>query len=73
MAVERASFGLNFGECFTLLGVNGAGKTTTFKALTNDIVSTGGQVSIGGFDVAKKFALARKKIGFCPQGDVIFD
>lgn len=37
VAVERASFGLDFGECFALLGVNGAGKTTTFKSLTNDI------------------------------------
>jgi ABC-type glutathione transport system ATPase component len=36
LAVERASFGLEPGECFALLGVNGAGKTTTFKALTTD-------------------------------------
>ena len=34
VAVERTSFGLNYGECFALLGVNGAGKTTTFRALT---------------------------------------
>jgi ATP-binding cassette, subfamily A (ABC1), member 3 len=34
LAVERTSFGLNYGECFALLGVNGAGKTTTFRALT---------------------------------------
>ena len=34
LAVEKASFGLNYGECFALLGVNGAGKTTIFKALT---------------------------------------
>jgi len=34
VAVERTSFGLDYGECFALLGVNGAGKTTTFRALT---------------------------------------
>jgi ATP-binding cassette, subfamily A (ABC1), member 3 len=34
VAVENISFGLNYGECFALLGVNGAGKTTTFRALT---------------------------------------
>lgn len=34
VAVERTSFGLDFGECFALLGVNGAGKTSTFRALT---------------------------------------
>jgi len=30
LAVERISFGLDYGECFALLGVNGAGKSTTF-------------------------------------------
>ena len=35
-AVNNASFGLDAGDCFALLGVNGAGKTTTFKSLTND-------------------------------------
>lgn len=36
-AVEKTSFGLDYGECFALLGVNGAGKTTTFKSLINEI------------------------------------
>lgn len=35
VAVHNASFGLDYGDCFALLGVNGAGKTTTFKSLTN--------------------------------------
>lgn len=34
LAVEKASFGVEYGECFALLGVNGAGKTTIFKSLT---------------------------------------
>ena len=49
VAVERTSFGLNYGECFALLGVNGAGKTTTFKALTlGDSSQTAGQIMVGG-------------------------
>jgi ABC-type multidrug transport system fused ATPase/permease subunit len=36
LAVEKISFGLDYGECFALLGVNGAGKSTTFKTLTGD-------------------------------------
>lgn len=48
LAVERSSFGLDFGECFALLGVNGAGKTTTFKSLTNEIIPTSGDILIGG-------------------------
>lgn len=42
VAVKQASFGLQYGECFALLGVNGAGKTTTFKCLTNEVKPTGG-------------------------------
>ena len=40
LAVERISFGLNYGECFALLGVNGAGKSTCFKSLTADTEPT---------------------------------
>lgn len=50
-AVKRASFGLDYGECFALLGVNGAGKSTTFKSLTRDIQPTTGEITIQGFDI----------------------
>lgn len=66
LAVENASFGLEFGECFALLGVNGAGKTTTFKSLTNDIDPTSGHILINGKSIQKEFATLRKLIGFCP-------
>lgn len=56
LAVEKTSFGLDYGECFALLGVNGAGKTTTFKSLTSDILPTEGQISINGFDIIKEFS-----------------
>ena len=51
MAVENASFGLEYGECFALLGVNGAGKTTTFKSLTNDTDPTSGDILINGRNI----------------------
>ena len=51
LAVERTSFGLDYGECFALLGVNGAGKTTTFKSLTGEIAATSGLISINGMDI----------------------
>lgn len=50
-AVKQASFGLDYGECFALLGVNGAGKSTTFKTLTRDVLPTTGEITIQGFDV----------------------
>lgn len=56
LAVEKTSFGLDFGECFALLGVNGAGKTTTFKSLTNEILPTSGEISINGLDIRRNFS-----------------
>jgi ABC-type multidrug transport system ATPase subunit len=53
VAVEKVSFGLEYGECFALLGVSGAGKTTTFKCLTGEEVPTSGEVHINGFDITK--------------------
>lgn len=71
-AVRQASFGLDYGECFALLGVNGAGKSTTFKSLTREITPTTGEITIQGFNVQKEFEEARKLIGYCPQYDAIF-
>lgn len=51
VAVEKVSFGLEYGECFALLGVSGAGKTTTFKCLIGEETPSSGEVSINGYDV----------------------
>lgn len=72
LAAKHVSFGLEFGDCFALLGINGAGKTTTFKMLTGEVMPTEGEMHICGFDVKKKFSMARKQIGYCPQFDAIF-
>ena len=66
VAVEKTSFGLDYGECFSLLGVNGAGKSTTFKSLTYDIEPTSGELTINGLEVRRNFATVRKQIGYCP-------
>jgi ATP-binding cassette, subfamily A (ABC1), member 3 len=73
LAVERTSFGLEYGECFALLGINGAGKSTTFKALTCEIEQTSGDITIAGYDARRDFNQARKLIGYCPQYDAIFE
>lgn len=70
--MQQASFALDYGECFALLGVNGAGKSTTFKSLTREIAPTTGEITVQGFDVQKQFSDARKLIGYCPQYDAIF-
>ena len=67
LAVERASFAVNDGECFALLGVNGAGKSTTFKSLTNVVEPTSGEIGILGRNITRDFNLVRHRIGYCPQ------
>ena len=72
LAVEKASFAVDKGECFALLGVNGAGKSTTFKSLTNVVAPTGGSITIQGRDAAQDFNEVRHKIGYCPQQNALF-
>lgn len=66
--MKRVSFGLQYGECFALLGISGAGKTTMFKMITGECEPTEGQMEIIGNNVLKPGGLsdARKYIGYCP-------
>jgi len=41
-AVKNISFGLEYVECFALLGVSGSGKTTLFICLTGEIYPSSG-------------------------------
>jgi len=47
-AVRDVSFGLEYGECFALLGTSGAGKSTCLKCLTGEIYPSSGQLTIFG-------------------------
>lgn len=51
VAVKKVSFGLEYGECFALLGVSGAGKTTLFKCLTGEVYPSNGELTVNGYDV----------------------
>jgi len=74
-AVKKISFGLEFGECFALLGISGAGKSTLFKCLTGEIKPTAGQMGINGQNILNPSGLAqaRKDIGYCPQFDAQYE
>lgn len=50
-AIKDISFGLDYGECFALLGVSGAGKSTCFKCLTGEIYPTSGELTIHGNNI----------------------
>lgn len=73
-AVNNLNFSIQEGELFCLLGHNGAGKSTTINLLTGMLKpDNGGQISFFGMDYEKDLDLIRRKMGFCPQSDILYD
>lgn len=67
VAVNEVSFCVQEGEIFGLLGPNGAGKTTTISILATLLPPDAGEVTIGGYDLAKEANQIKPLIGFVPQ------
>jgi ABC-2 type transport system ATP-binding protein len=67
VAVDGIDLGVREGELYGLLGPNGAGKTTTISICTTRVLPTAGRAHIGGIDVVRSPALARRCIGVVPQ------
>jgi ABC-2 type transport system ATP-binding protein len=70
-AVDALDLRVDRGEIFGLLGPNGAGKTTTAGMLTTRVVPTSGQAIVGGIDVVKHPAAAKRLIGVVPQTNTL--
>ncbi|MEO1495206.1 MAG: urea ABC transporter ATP-binding subunit UrtE [Pseudomonadota bacterium] len=62
------------GEVTCVMGTNGVGKTSLLKALSGTHPRSGGEITFDGAPVVKSPAhtLARKGVGFVPQGRDIF-
>lgn len=56
-----------------LLGHNGAGKTTLIDIISGHNEKTSGQVLIDGYNIDTEPSEARRRVGFCPQFDVLFE
>ena len=67
VAADAVTFSVSAGEVFGLVGPNGAGKTTVIKMLTTLLKPTSGTARVGGFDIAREPASARRIIGYVPQ------
>ena len=65
--LKGASFTVNAGNIFALLGSNGAGKTTIVKILATLMRPDGGSAEICGYDVVKQAAQVRKSISLTGQ------
>ncbi|MCW8926199.1 MAG: ABC transporter ATP-binding protein [Xanthomonadales bacterium] len=67
-AVDDLSFTVDEGQVLGFLGPNGAGKSTTMKMLTGFLTPTSGTALINGIDVVGDSVMARRNIGYLPEG-----
>jgi ABC-2 type transport system ATP-binding protein len=70
-AVDDLDLEVYRGEIFGLLGPNGAGKTTTAGMLTTRVIPTSGTALVGGIDVVKRPAEAKRLLGVVPQTNTL--
>lgn len=52
---------------YGILGANGAGKSTFLNIITDNVERTSGSVEYNGTDIKKSGAAFRKKVGYTPQ------
>lgn len=67
-AVNDISFTVEPGQVLGFLGPNGAGKSTTMKVIAGFLAPTSGSASVCGHDVEKEPLLARRAMGYLPEG-----
>ncbi len=66
-AVRGIDFEIRDNEILGFLGPNGAGKSTTMNIIAGYLPSTGGTVTVNGFDITEQAADAKKCIGYLPE------
>ena len=67
LALDGATYTVEQGEVFCLLGANGAGKTTTVNILLDFIRPTSGAASINGYDCNKEPLIAKKYVSYVSE------
>ncbi len=72
-AVDGITFDVRPGEIVGLVGPNGAGKTTTLRCVAGVIPASWGTVRVGGHDLAKDPAAAKRGIAYLPDEPRLFD
>lgn len=71
-AVDSISFEAKRGSILGFLGPNGAGKTTTMKIITCFLPQSEGKVSVCNFDVENDPMEVRKRIGYLPEHNPLY-
>lgn len=65
-AVRDASFAVERGELFGLIGPDGAGKTSIFRILTTLLLADRGTATVAGFDTRRDPYEIRRRVGYMP-------
>ena len=72
-AVSDVSFSVPDGQITAFLGPNGAGKSTTMKIITGYIPASSGEVKVCDLVVSTENLETRKKIGYLPEHNPLYD
>ena len=73
--LDNINLNIYRNEIFTLIGENGSGKSALISILVGILKSDKGEVLYNKRNILNIFnmELLRKKIGFCPKQDILFD
>jgi len=61
------------GEIFGFLGPNGAGKTTTIRMVAGVLRPSGGEIVLGGDDLATNPEAAKARVGYIPDRPYLYE
>jgi ABC-2 type transport system ATP-binding protein len=73
VAVDHINLEVRKGEIFGFLGPNGAGKSTTIRMLCGLLLPTGGEGTVGGFDIITQSEEIKQNIGYMSQKFSLYD
>ncbi len=73
LALKGVSFEIRKGEILGLIGENGAGKSTTIKILVGLLKPDSGRVEYDGLDFLENRGKLRKRIGYVPEVDSLYE
>jgi ABC-2 type transport system ATP-binding protein len=70
--VDNVSLNVTQGEVLGFLGPNGAGKTTTMRMIAGYLPPDAGSVTIQGIDMWQNPIIAKRYIGYLPEGAPLY-
>jgi len=72
-ALDKVSFEVSPGEIVGFLGPNGAGKSTMMKIISGFIPQSDGSVNVCGLNVLEKEMEIKKKLGYLPENNPLYN